>query len=238
MENKIRAKLVKGSQVRFISHLDLMNTMIRALRRAEIPMAYSQGYNPRPQLSFASALAVGLTSDGEYIDLELEDVIEGEEFKRRVNDSLPEGLEISRAELVPFKTKSLMAQVNRASYFVRLKISKEVDYDLLKESFEEFLANDEVLVRRKRRRKKDRIINIIQMIEKLEVLGVQGELATLSMLIHSGSSGNLRPEEVVRGLEDSFDFIKGAKSIDIHRAGLYVKDGEELFDPIEVVKNS
>ena len=82
---KLRTRVIKGSEVRFISHLDFMNTLTRALRRANLPIAFSQGYNPRPQISFASALAVSLTSESEYIDFELTKDLDQAEFRLRLN---------------------------------------------------------------------------------------------------------------------------------------------------------
>ena len=72
MYMRLVVKYTKGEKVKYISHLDFMRLVQRALRRAEIPVAYSKGFNPHPRLSFASALAVGTTSDGEYLDIILE----------------------------------------------------------------------------------------------------------------------------------------------------------------------
>jgi radical SAM-linked protein len=64
-------KYTKEERVKYISHLDFLRLVQRAIRRADIPVAYSQGFNPHPRLSFASALAVGVTSEGEYLDIYL-----------------------------------------------------------------------------------------------------------------------------------------------------------------------
>ena len=77
----------KGEEARFLSHLDLMRAMERALRRARLPLAFSEGYNPHPRVAYASALAVGVTSEGEYLDLELEEDLSAQE----VVDALSSG---------------------------------------------------------------------------------------------------------------------------------------------------
>lgn len=234
--NKIRARLLKGDEVRFISHLDFLNTMNRALRRANIPIAYSQGYNPTPNISFATALAVGLTSDSEYIDFEMEETMDVQDFKEALNKVLPRGIEVIEAKQLISKSKSLASLVRQSSYFARLELTKEIDIDKLREEVVNFLAQEEIVIRRKRRRKKDRVFDIKPMISKLEVIGVQGDLATIDMLIQTGSSGNLRPEEVVDALADYSEFIQPAKLVNIHRSGLYIEDEGKTISPIEAIK--
>ncbi len=235
MKKKIRAKLVKGAELKFISHLDLMNTLNRALRRARIPVAYSQGYNPTPNVSFASALAVGLTSNSEYIDVELEDEISPIEFKEALNNTLPQGLEIISAKRVEKKVKSLMAQVNLGNYLARIELERSATLEELKDLIKDFLSQDEIMFKRKRRKKKDRIFDIKPLIFSVKVLGVQDELATFSMSLQTGSSGNLRPEEVINALANYSDLIKPAKLINIHRTALSIKDGDEILTPLDVI---
>ncbi|WP_018247843.1 TIGR03936 family radical SAM-associated protein [Orenia marismortui] len=235
MSNKIRAKVLKGDQVRFISHLDFMTTINRAVRRAKIAIAFSQGYNPKPNVSFASALAVGLTSDSEYIDFELEKDIDIREFQETLNNALPEGIKIIRVAKIDSREKSLTSQINRANYLARLELNKVLSIDDLRGKIIEFLSQDKIMIRRKRRRKKDRVFDIKPLIYNLEVVGVQYDLATINMLVQTGSSGNLRPEEVINALADYFNFIAPAKLINIHRSGLYIKVGEEILTPIEAV---
>ena len=79
----------KGPSLAFISHLDVQRTLQRAMRRAGIPLAFSQGFNPHPKLSFASALATGQTSDAEWFEAELSEDVEPEAFVSRVNGVLP-----------------------------------------------------------------------------------------------------------------------------------------------------
>jgi len=76
----------------FLSHLDLMRLMERAFRRANLPLAFSEGFNPHPRVSFASALAVGVTSEGEYLDVQLRENIPIQEVQKRLNMALPSGI--------------------------------------------------------------------------------------------------------------------------------------------------
>ena len=94
---RIIACFTKPDSVRFVSHLDTQRLFQRAFRRAGLPLAYSQGFNPHPLLSFATALSCGYTSDGEYFDVILSEPVEPEAFVTRVNAVLPEGMRIVSA---------------------------------------------------------------------------------------------------------------------------------------------
>ena len=83
--------------VRFISQLDMLRTIHRALRRADIPVAYSEGFNPQPRVSFGFALSVGLVSFGEYMDIHLKSEISADEFVSRMNKVMPQGMKIASA---------------------------------------------------------------------------------------------------------------------------------------------
>ncbi|MBM7556191.1 TIGR03936 family radical SAM-associated protein [Halanaerobacter jeridensis] len=231
---KLRTKVIKGAEVRFISHLDFMNTLTRALRRAEIPIAFSQGYNPRPQISFASALAVSLTSESEYIDFELTKDLDPAEFRIRLNQELPTGIRVEKAMKVPVKIDSLMSIINAGSYIVRLEFKEKLTTEELEEKVRQFLEKDEIKIIRKRRNKSDRELDLRPMIFSLEVVGVQGEIGTISMLVQTGSAGNVRPQEVIRALAKEFEVIQRPRMINIHRSGLYIKKRDDLFTPFEV----
>ena len=97
---RIKIKYTKGEEVKFISHRDLMRTFQRAIRRAEIPIAYSQGFNPHMKISWGNALKVGQASHNEYAELQLENFIKSEELLQRLNKQLPQGIEILEANLV------------------------------------------------------------------------------------------------------------------------------------------
>ena len=84
-------------EIKYISQLDMLRTIHRALRRADIPVAYSEGFNPQPKVSFGFALSVGLVSYGEYMDIQLKTDIDAELFKEKMNNVLPRGMRITDA---------------------------------------------------------------------------------------------------------------------------------------------
>lgn len=97
---KIKVKYTKGEEIKFISHRDLMRLFQRAIRRAEIPIAYSQGFNPHMKISWGQALKVGQASNNEYAVLQLEQQIKPHELQKKLNQQLPKGVEILDAYLV------------------------------------------------------------------------------------------------------------------------------------------
>lgn len=97
---KIQLKYTKGEAVKFIGHRDLMRAFQRAIRRAALPITYSQGYNPHMKISWGNALKVGATSAGETAIIQLDGWVRPDDVKARLNQTLPRGLEIIQANLV------------------------------------------------------------------------------------------------------------------------------------------
>ncbi|MCZ7624964.1 MAG: TIGR03936 family radical SAM-associated protein [Candidatus Methylomirabilis sp.] len=108
--------------LRFLSHLEVMRALSRALRRAGIAVAYSQGFNPQPKLSLALALPVGVEGLAELGDLELRTTMAPEELSTRVNRCLVDGLQLVRAWEVPLTAPSLTTSVREGAYRVSLPL--------------------------------------------------------------------------------------------------------------------
>jgi radical SAM-linked protein len=118
---KIRFEFFKVGELRFLSHLEVMRALQRALRRAGIPLAYTRGFNPQPRLSLAQALAVGVEGARELGEVEVVARVEPEDLLARWNSQLPPGLKILRAWEAPLYGPSLSAGVRGATYQVRLQ---------------------------------------------------------------------------------------------------------------------
>lgn len=223
----IRAEFEKLNPVKYISHLELMTTFRRAFRRAGIPLAYSKGFNPHILLSLGQPLKVGMIGWKEYFDLGLSRDLEVEEFRNLVNKELPEGLKIIKVRSIPEDSKSLMATINTAIYIFKMNFStKNLSEE---ELLNRFLKEEEIIVRRERRKKSDKEINIRPLIYSGELL----EPARWFFQVASGSQGNLRPEEISRALTDFFKEIEDTPIINIEREGLYVKIGYDLYSPLD-----
>ena len=136
---RIIANFRKGEELRFISHLDIQRLVQRAMRRANLPLSYSQGFNPHPILSFASALSVGYTSDAEWMDVRLAEDVAPEEFTARLNTALPDGLRVLKAKAVEESLPSLTALIQRSRYEATVIFDQPVDAPVLKDALEALL---------------------------------------------------------------------------------------------------
>ena len=223
---KIRAKIAKGEAVRFISHLDFAGTLEKAVRRAKLPMALSGGFTPRLKINFASALALGFTSEAEYADFELQDRISVAKFIRRLNQQLPKGIEILEARQVADNSPALMAQVAAASY--RVVGSVLVPDETLVSSWDEFLEQDNIIITKTTKRRQKQI-DIRPWILKTR-LYPGGERSSWDLLVTSGQKGNLRPEELLQAFF-AFAGLDGEIK-HIHRTGLYIERFGHLVSPL------
>ena len=147
-------KYTKEERVKYISHLDFLRLVQRAIRRADIPVAYSQGFNPHPRLSFASALAVGVTSEGEYLDIFLRDDMDPELLCNRMNQKLPLGIRFVEGRIVD-ENYLPNESYRKGGYAITLS------GDASEDSFphiEEFQSQQEILVVRTNRKGSRQII--------------------------------------------------------------------------------
>ncbi len=183
----------KIGRARFLSHLDMQQVWQRALRRAEVPLSLSQGYNPHPKISFGSALPVGVSSLCEYVDLELSKEFELNYLKEKINKKFPEGFEILDLAEIPSKSKSLMSILNRAEYKIEQLV--ESCFENEEEIVKNFLNQKEIIVTRKTKKGK-KIKNIRPGIFELKVDCKENKLE-LRALVQTGSEGNIRPGEVL-----------------------------------------
>ncbi len=219
------AEFEKMGRMSWFSHLDLQNTMQRALRRAQLPVAYSQGFNPHVLTSFATALSVGCQSRGEVMEVEMAGEISPEEFAEKLNACLPDGLKVRRCASVPDSAPALMAKVAEAGYDIT---APNAD---LTQAVEAFLKAEEVMVE-KRSKTKTRLVNIRPMVHEI-TCAFDGKDSRLSMVLEQTNANALKVELVMQALapEQEFRFVRTA----LYAAG---SDGarEELFEAIQEEK--
>lgn len=186
---KARIKFRKNGVMKFIGHLDIMRYFQKAIRRAEIPIAFTSGYSPHMIMSFANPLGVGLTSDGEYFDIELTESINSKEAVRRLNEQMVDGMEIVSFVQIPDDKKSKgMSIVAGADYLSSVK-NGSLPEDLA-EKLEAFYAQNEICVVKKTK-KSEKEVDIRPMIYKLECRD-----GKIYMRVAAGSVQNLKPELV------------------------------------------
>lgn len=217
---KMRLKFEKKGDMRYISHLDLMRTFSRAIRRAQLPIAYSQGYNPQPRISIALPLSLGYTSDGEYMDMELSCDISAQDVMDRLNSQLPCGLKIKQCMEIGESKTSLMALIRYALYGITFK---DVDVEALNNAVEDITKSDHVMAEKKTK-------SGIKAVDiKEDIVKMYTENSTLFMLVSAGSRRNLNPDLVLDALEDRYRGIK-SKVVNVHRYEMY---DENMKTPVE-----
>ncbi|HBT47867.1 MAG TPA: radical SAM protein [Peptococcaceae bacterium] len=204
---RLRIKFAKLGEGRFLSHLEVMRAFQRAVRRAGLPLALSQGFNPHPRLSFGPALAVGLESEAEYLDLELAEAVEVREVGRALSSQLPPGLEVLTLRALSPGEPTLGEAVRCAAYRVEVEGLPPAE---LRQGVDALLASEKAVVTR---RTKDgaKEVDIRPGLYRLEVEGD----AILHMLLACGPQGTVRPEEVVKALDPRLN-VRHAR-----RTGLY-----------------
>ena len=192
---RLRLRYTKGWPIRYIGHLDLARAMERACRRAKLDMVYSQGFNPRPRLAFASALPVGVAGAAEVADIWLSPPMEPGAFVQRMNSQLPVGMHILSAEEADPGEPSLQARVRWAEYSVALHDAP----DDLAERIQGLLARDQ-FIKEQVRKDKIRRYDLRPLIADLRrVSGGDGrDLIQMRLANASGATG--RADQVLEAL--------------------------------------
>jgi radical SAM-linked protein len=152
----IRAKYTKTGTMVYLSHLDLVRLFERAFRRISLPMAFTQGYNQHPLISFAAPLSLGVSSSAEYLEVVLSEAMDPNEFINKMNGTLPEEIQIKEAVLKTDKQpKSLMHEVALVDYNVTLT-AENMTASELEQSLTDFLGRETLIIEKKAKPSKNR----------------------------------------------------------------------------------
>ena len=147
---RIRLKFSKYGTMKYIGHLDMLRYFQKAFRRANVPMKYSEGFNPHPIMSFAAPLGVGITSEGEYLDIETEVDVDLNALVCDVNAQMVEGCNVLAARELLQDEKKAMAAVSACDYIVYLKKDASLLLDLdVKNAVEAFMSQESIFVVKK-----------------------------------------------------------------------------------------
>ncbi|MFW6001070.1 MAG: TIGR03936 family radical SAM-associated protein [Halanaerobium sp.] len=224
---KYRIKFEKLENLMYISHLEIMKTFRTTIRRAELPVSFSQGFNPHIILAMGPPLAVGLISHGEYFDLDLKIKISEKEIVERLNSFSPKDLNFLKAVEIPDDIRSLSSLLDTAVYIFNFDFKNLSSLDQEKQMLEKFLDQEEIMIIRHRRKKSDRKIDLKKRIFSAEVL----EKNIWRFAVVTGSRGNLRPEELHRALKQKYSNINEFSPLRVTREGVYVNEDGEYYPP-------
>ncbi len=225
---KYRMRFSKEGMVKFIGHLDIMRYFQKAFRRAGLDLSYSQGFSPHPLLSFASPLGVGLESEGEYLDIELNSRGSIPEMTDAVNAQMTEGIRIISIIELPDDAKPSMALIAAADYDVRFREGMQPWDDtrkgteVLADAVRRFMDRKEIIVRKKTK-KSESLTDIRPLIYDMYAT----DEGSLRMQVAAGSAKNIKPQLIMNEMYNNEGWEADEFAWQITRLDIYTDTGSD-----------
>jgi radical SAM-linked protein len=194
---RLRIRFRRGEAVKYISHLDIMRLWQRALVRAGMPLAYSEGFNPHPRISLAAPLALGVTSEAELMDIILTRPVSPHFFTAAVGQQLPPDVEILQANVIAPVLPSLQSQVRFAEY--QVKLETEMGREEAQAAIARLLEQEQ-LPWQHQRDTGPRHYDLRALLDDVWLIGCGQGNCTLGMRLRCDSNGSGRPEQVALAL--------------------------------------
>ena len=219
--NKYRLKFSKIGKIKYTGHLDLLKIFQRAVKRANLPISYSQGFNPHQIMSFAIPLPLGMESQAEYLDIQLDKHLENEYIKNELNKNMPIGMEILNIIKLKEGQKSAPSIVCIGEYEILL------DTNINKDNIQNFLNQKEINIERvskKRGKETIKIVNIKEDIFNIECTHNN----KIKVLISTGSAKNLKPDILVETIYKFLNLPYEKYKIHYKRTGLFDENKNQL----------
>jgi radical SAM-linked protein len=208
---RLRLKFSRGEELKFLSHLDLMRLWERALRRAGLPLAYSEGFTPHPQIALAAPLSVGVTSQAELMDVFLSRWLPPQSFIAQIEKQLPQGIELLEVWPVGPKAPSLQSQIRFIEY--KVEVEAEQGHEEVELALQSFLSAKE-LPWHHFRDTGARYYDLRALVDSLWLIDYHDSVCILGMRLRCDEKGAGRPEQVTKAL----GFSRHPESI--HRTNL------------------
>lgn len=219
----IRIKFAKKGTMKFIGHLDLIRNFQRVFKKAEFPIAFSEGFNPHQIMSIGAPLSVGVTSDAEYIDVKATEDIDFNEYIKILNNNTPVGIEILDMTKLPEKAKSAMALIDAAKYEIT-----NSNIEITEDMINKLMSLDEIIILKKNKKNVVKEIDIKPGIFNIALT----DNSTIKLLIATGSRMNVKPEVVIESLCKENQITYNKYDFRIHREEIYYKK-DESFIPLD-----
>ncbi len=195
---KIRIKFSKTGAMRYVGHLDTMHYFQKAFRRTGLKIAFSKGFSPHMLLAFASPLAIGMTTSGDYLDIVLDEDLTEEQVLSRINAQLSEGFEALQAVRLREEAKTPMALLRAASYQISPACIDQSAAASIFDQAKRMMEQESIIVTKKTK-KGESIQNIRPLIYRLEMED-ENSIPVLSMMAASGSIEHLKPDLIMNAL--------------------------------------
>lgn len=217
---KLRFQITKEKEIRFISHLEYVRTIGRAIRRAKLPAAYSQGFNPHMKYSLASALGVGVVSYAEFVELELTEPMNPLEAAEAFKKALPRGIRVLAVDAVETNAPALMSVAGGAEYRVTVPWTGDVA-----DAVEKFNSADEVFFEKQAPKAKEKVKRIDVKFYIPEISVVQRETETeLHFHCRITHNGSMKAVDLLNTLNEQYGLQIPVEKADIERMDLYRTD--------------
>jgi radical SAM-linked protein len=228
----LRCKFTKQDDMIYTSHLDLQRLLQRAFRRADISISHSQGFNPHPKISYGNALALGTESQGEYLDLELEEKIDENEFLERINNTLPKGINFIKAEYISKDVTSLSSSIEYGEYIFKIELERPLSKEYIKSKIADIRSSDEIIVSKKNKKGKIVDVDIRPMIRYLDLVDLSESELILTATIATGSKANLNTNIFIPMILETLNIDIEPIDVDIIRRDLYMFIDGDLVCPL------
>ena len=228
---KIRIKFRKYGVMKFIGHLDIMRYFQKAMRRADIDICYSEGFSPHQIMSFAAPLGVGITSDGEYLDIEVNSHNGRQDMMDRLNGAMVPGIEIKNIVALGDNAGNAMASVAAAGYTLEWKEGYEVP-SVLEDTLNKFYVQDAIMVTKQTKK------STLELDLKPGIYEIKATSNSIYMLVDASSSGNIKPTLLLEALYSFMGKDFDPLAIQITREETYTdigKNGVHQFVPLDAV---
>ena len=232
MSKLIRVKYKKEDEMIFISHLDLQRLLQRAFRRAKINLSYSEGFNPHPKRSYGNALALGVESQGEYVDIEIEDDIEVKEFLERINEQLPDGIKFVKGQEIDPKTPSLSSIIVYGEYIFNIDLEVPLSKEFVKSRVLNFVKSKEIIITKKNKKGKKVEVDIRPMIRNFDLVSLDDNRVTFVSTIATGSKANLNINILIPQILDMLNLDMDPREVGVLRRDLYKVEDGQLVTPL------
>lgn len=220
---RYRLRFSKEGPARYSSHLDMVRFFDRSTRRAGLPVAFSEGFNPHPKFSFAAPLPVGIAGLEEYMDMDLKEHLEPAEVAHRLDPNLPEGYKVLAVKEISQRSPALMSVIARAEYLATATLPADYTQEKLNLALEELLSSQEIIVTREVKGKRKEV-DIRPGIFRLAG-GVKGHILEINMELLIGSTGNVRPQEVLMLLHQNQGVPVHLEDFRVYRTALFAEGG-------------
>jgi radical SAM-linked protein len=230
--NILRCKFTKQDDMIYTSHLDLQKLLQRAFRRADIKLVHSQGFNPHPKISYGNALALGTESQGEYLDLELEEHIDENEFLERINNTLPKGINFIKAEYISKDVTSLSSSIEYGEYIFKIELDRPLSKEYIKSKISDIMSADEILLSKKNKKGKMVDVDIRPMIRYFDLVDLSEKELVLTATIATGSKANLNTNIFIPKILEDLNIDLEPIDVDIIRRDLYMIVDGDLVCPL------